>query len=168
MSLKLFESPWLNFLIQDSKQGFLNTKAVCLPITREILLKITRHQTNNSDKLNIDITLKVEMAGIIPIGKTILTTAQQVIQLFKNLKVTRANILFFKFDLFVTLRLITSKTDTNYTGVLIVIRRKPKLNYPITAICKLFFSDIKPVDATFINWTKEKFCRKYLIDILKS
>lgn len=59
MNLQLFKMPWLSFLIKGGKQTFLHTKAACLLITKEILLKITKHQPTNGNKLNINATPKV-------------------------------------------------------------------------------------------------------------
>ncbi len=59
MLLQLFERLWLSFFIKDGKQSFPHTKAVCLHITTEILLKITRHQPTDGNKLKIDAEFKV-------------------------------------------------------------------------------------------------------------
>ena len=98
MSLQLFEGPQFSLLIKGGKQWFLHTKAVRLPITREIFLKITRYQPINGDKLNIVAALKVAWENFIHISKITFTAVQQVVLLFKDIKVTRANISFSKFD----------------------------------------------------------------------
>ncbi len=53
--LQTFEGPKLSLLIKSNKLSFSNTNTVCLLITREIFLKITKHQPTDGDKLNIAV-----------------------------------------------------------------------------------------------------------------
>lgn len=76
------------------------------------------------------------------IGKIPFTAAQQAALLLKNTKVTRTVIYFSEFDQFVTLKLKTSKTYVNHTGVLIVMEATHQPNCPMTTLCKLFFKDL--------------------------
>lgn len=43
MSLQSFEQVLLNLLIKAGKRIFPSSKAICLPITKEIPLKVIRH-----------------------------------------------------------------------------------------------------------------------------
>lgn len=58
MPLQAFEGPQLSPLIKGGKRSFPHTKAVCLPLTREILVKITRHQPTDGNERNIDAVFK--------------------------------------------------------------------------------------------------------------
>lgn len=64
---------------------------------------------------------------------------------------TKANIFFFEFEQFVTLRLKTSKTDINDTGVPIVVKEIHQQNGPLTTLCKLFFRNLQPADTPLFN-----------------
>lgn len=55
------------------------------------------------------------------INKIIFTAAQLSISLSINIKMTKVDIFFSKFDQFVTLRLNTNKTNLNHVGILIVM-----------------------------------------------
>ncbi len=101
------------------------------------------------------------------IGKINFTAAQQAALSFKDTKVTRAH-LSSEFDQFVTLRLKTSKTDLNHTGVLIVIMESHQQTCLVIALCKLFFRDLKPADAPIFSQTKRAFSRQYMIYTLES
>ena len=102
------------------------------------------------------------------IGEITFIDAQNGVSLFKVTKVIRADISLSEFEQFVMLRLKTSKTDVNHTGVLIVIGATHQQNCPMTVLRKLFFKDSKPADASLFSQTKGIFSRKYLIDIMKS
>lgn len=118
--LQTFERLRLSHLIKRGQRSFFNTKTVFLPVTREIFLKTTRHKLTIVDELSINAEFKVEWVGFIHIGKISFTAAQQEALSLKKLE--NKNWYFFpRFDQFVTWRLKTSKTDVNYTGLLIVI-----------------------------------------------
>lgn len=91
---------------------------------RKFVLKITRHQPTDRGKMNINEVFKVVLESFIRIGKITFTVPQLVATSFQDTKVTRADWSFPKFDQFVTLRLKTSNTDVNHTGVFIVIDLK--------------------------------------------
>lgn len=94
--------------------------------------------------------------------------AQQAVPLIKDIQVTKVGIFFSEIDMLVMLRLKTSKTNINYTRILIVIRAINKQNHLMTAFYKLFFKDFKLANASFFIQTKETFSHKYMINKLKS
>lgn len=95
---------------------------------RKILLEITRHQSINGDKLDIDAEIKVAWASFMPIGKISFTNAQRAAPSFKDTKVTRADISISEFEQFVKMRLKTSKTKVNHTRAFIAIMTKHQQN----------------------------------------
>ncbi len=59
MPLQPFEKPLLSFFIKGGKRSFFNIKAICLLITKRILLKITRYQTIGDEDINIDTAFEL-------------------------------------------------------------------------------------------------------------
>ncbi len=98
LALQSFEGPRLNFLIREDKRSFLQTKTVRLPITKEILLKITRYQPTDGDKLNIHVFFKVAWVRFMQIGIMTFTAAEREAPTFKDTKLARTDISFFEFD----------------------------------------------------------------------
>ncbi len=98
MTLQLFEGPRLSLFIKDGKRFFPQTKTVCLLITMRILLRITRHQPTDGNKLNIHAVYKVEWVRLIYIGKITFTAVQQAGLSTRDTKVTRAGIFLLELD----------------------------------------------------------------------
>ncbi len=168
MLLQLFNKPGLSLLIKGDKQFFPNTKAVRLPITREIPLKITRHQLTDSDQPSIDVVFKIAWESFMRISRIIFTAAQQAALLFKDTKVTRVDISLSEFDQFVTLKLKTRKTSVNHTRVLIEIEAKHQQNCLVMSLRKLFFQESPAGWYAKYQPVKKAFSCKYLINRLRS
>lgn len=88
--------------------------------------------------------------------------------MFKDTKVTRADIFFFEFDQFLTLKLGTNKINVNHTEIIIVIVVKHQQKYTLTSLCKLFFRNPELGYAPLLSQAKRKLISKYLIHTLKS
>ncbi len=59
LSLEAFDTPRIVLIIMGGKRLFPKQKATYLPITKDILEKITENKPVNNDELNIDIAFKV-------------------------------------------------------------------------------------------------------------
>ncbi len=119
-----------------------------------MILKITKHQQTDDDKLNIKSEFKVTYKGFIRIGEITFAVAQRAAPLFIDTKVIRANISCFELNQSVTLRLKTSKTDINHTKVLIVTWATDWQNCPVTDFYNFFFSDLKQGYVPLFSWIK--------------
>ena len=98
----------------------------------------------------------------------IFTNTSKVSLSFKNPKVTKPDIFFFKFDKFMTLRLKIGKTDVNHTEPLIVMKVTNQENCTLTALCKSFFKVSKLAYAPPFSQTRWSFSHKYLFYKYKS
>ncbi len=81
----------------------------------------------------------------------IFTATRQGTLLVKYIKLTRADNSSSEFDQILMLRLKTSKTDINHTGLLIVFQIPHQQNFPKTSFCKLSLKDSKIADAILIS-----------------
>ncbi len=59
LSLEAFDIPHIELIIKGGKRLFPKQKATRLPITKDILEKITKNKPVNADDLNIDTAFKV-------------------------------------------------------------------------------------------------------------
>ena len=103
----------------------------------------------------------------MPISERIFKVAEQAAKSLKNTRVSKTDIgFFFKFDQIVTLRLKTSKTDTNNIKTLKFIGTEYKKNCPFTVLCILFFTNFLSANAPLFSQAKMGFNNEYLIHIL--
>ncbi len=116
MLLQPFGRLRLSLLIQSGKWSFLHTKTVYLPIMKKIFLKITRHQSTNGDKPNINTAFKVASEGLICIGKITFITVQRATLSIKDTQVTRVDISFSEFHQFLSLKLKLARPTSTTLG----------------------------------------------------
>lgn len=69
---------------------------------------------------------------------------------FKDTKVTKVDVSFCKFVLFVTLKLNTSITNLSQTRVLLAIRKEHQQNNQLTVFRKLSFRNFKTANSHFV------------------
>lgn len=137
-SLVPFETLWIKLLLQGGKSLFPSTKAISLPITKDILSAITTIPPMTINDLNLDTAFKVAWAGFMRLGEITYTEPEKRADSFKDLHLTRSDITFSENDQYATWRLKRSKTDINHTGVLIMLATTNQPTCPVTALRRLF------------------------------
>lgn len=76
LSLKGFNNLWIVFIIKDKGRLFFSKKQNRLPITKNILVKITEEDHFFILDLDIDIIFKMAWAGFMKIEKLTYTIAE--------------------------------------------------------------------------------------------
>ena len=102
-----------------------------MPITKDILEKITADEPVNIDELNIDTVFKVAWAGFLCLEEITYMVTEFKKASFPSTKVTRSDISFAESNQYAVLRLKQSKTDTKYTGVQIILAATGKKTCPV-------------------------------------
>lgn len=93
-----------------------------MPISRELLEKITATPPCFLDDYNIDAAFKVAWAGFLRLGEMTYTRSERTSPAFADTKATRSRVSFAEGDQYAVLRLRRSKTDVDHTGVKIIGR----------------------------------------------
>ena len=104
----VFESPYLLRLVQGARSLFPGKRRERLPITRDILTKITPTPVSRDD-YNVDAAFKLAFAGFLRIGEFTHTRAREISQSFAASGLTRSDLTFSSDHVIV--RLKRSKTD---------------------------------------------------------
>lgn len=73
LSLGASETPRIVLIIKSEKRFFPKQKATYLPITKDIMEKITENNSVIFDELNIDTAFKVAWAGSLRLGEIMYT-----------------------------------------------------------------------------------------------
>lgn len=98
ISFKDFNNLRMALIIKEDKKLFFNKKQNRLSITKNILTKINKDKPITIHNFNIDTTFKIAWASFIKLGKiTYMATKPKKI-FFKNIKITRSDILFANRD----------------------------------------------------------------------
>ena len=129
---------------ERGKKDLFSDKKKTPTISKELLTKITSIPAHSAEDLNIDATFKVAWAGFLRLGEITYTVADRKKTSFQRLKPTRGDISFAENDQYATLRLKRSKTDTNHSGVQIVLAATNESTCPVTALRRLFRNDPQP------------------------
>jgi hypothetical protein len=171
LSTQAFENPRLAWIIKGGKRLFHQTKAKRLPITKDILQKITNQKTTNhpttiKDEANVDAAFKSAWAGFLRLGEITYTTAEAKKPSFARTKVTRGDVSFAEFDQYATIRLKRSKTDTDHSGVQIILAATNEDTCPVLALRHLFRIDPQPPSAPLFR-LGTSFSRSTVISILR-
>lgn len=116
--------------IKGGKRLYPSTRKERLPITHSILEKIANFAThptssNYLDELNLDVAFKIAWAGFLQMEEFTYSLADLKKGNFQNTKLTRSDIVFSEDYQYATLRLKSSKTDVNHSGVEIVLAANP-------------------------------------------
>ena len=164
-----FSSPRIHRILSGARSLFPHIKKDRLPITKEILEKITSVIPISIEDLNIDTAFKVAWAGFLRMGEFTYTSAEAQARTFVDTKLTRSDITFSEGDQHAILRLKRSKTDVNHTGVEIILAATNDKTCPVTALRTLFIRDPQPRTAPLFRLTGHStaFARKPVIDILQ-
>ena len=134
----------MKFLLAGGRSFFSFIKFLYLPIIKDILYIIRTSSLNFVNNFNLDTAFKIAWAGFMKLKKLIYTIAKKANLSFKNIHLTRSDITFSKQDQYAILRLKCSKTDTNYTGILIILVATKNLTCLVTALYSLFTHYLQP------------------------
>lgn len=85
-------------IIKGGKGLFPSNKQNRLLIIKDVFTKITEDKPMTVNDLNIDAAFKVAWAGFMKLGEIIYTATKAKKISFKDIKVTRSDILFAKGD----------------------------------------------------------------------
>lgn len=168
-STTVFDSFQLDRVLRGVRRMFPQAKKTRLPITKDILLNITRTKPTSLQDLNINTAFKVAWAGFLRMGEFTYTKADlKNRKLFSATKLTRSDITFSQDDQYVVLRLKRSKTDVKHTGVEIIIAATNDATCPVSALRQLFMLDPQPSNAPLYRLDNgAAFARKPVIQILR-
>lgn len=167
LSLKGIDNPRMALIIKGVKRLFPSKKRNRLPITKDILEKITEDEPLTMEDLNVDTAFKVAWAGFMQRGKLTYTAAGLKKDLFKDTKLTRSDISFAEGDQYAILRLKRSKTDIEHTGVQIILAVIGEPTCPVSALRRLFIQDPRPSDAPPFRLSSFAFSGQKVVSILK-
>ena len=166
-SLQPFETLRMKLLLQGERSFFPAIKGTRLPITKANLCTITASPPTTLNELNLDTDFKVAWAGFMRLGEIIYTEAEKRNVSFEDLHLTRCDITFSENDQYATLRLKQSKTDTNHTGVLIMLAATASPSCPVKALRSLFTHDPQPPSSPLFTCNNSSFTRRYVINQLR-
>lgn len=96
LSLEAFDIPYIVLIIKGEKKLFLKQKTIRLPITKNVLEKITKNKPVELNKLNINTAFKIAWVGFLCLEEIIYTDTKLKKTSFLDIKVTRFNVLSFK------------------------------------------------------------------------
>ncbi len=98
LSLGDFDDPRMTLIIKGRRRLFLRKKRNCLPITKEILEKITEEELLSITDLNVDTAFKVAWASFMRMGELTYTAAEAKKATFAETDLTRSDISFAEGD----------------------------------------------------------------------
>lgn len=147
MSLKVFNDPRMALIIKGGRRLFPSKKQNRLTITKGILEKITDEKPLSISDLNVDTAFKVVWAGFMRMGELTYTVAEAKKATFAETGLTRSDISLAKGDQYAILRLKRSKTDTEHTGMQIILAATGERTCPVVALRRLFIQDPRPANA---------------------
>ncbi len=155
------------FIIKGRRRLFPSKKRNRPPITKEIVEKITEEEFLSITDLNVDTTFKVAWAGFMRMGELTYTAAEAKKATFAEIGLTRSDISFEEWDQYSILRLKRSRTDTEYTGVQIILAATGEPTCPVAALRRLFIKDPRSPNAPFFSLQSLAFSRQAVVNILK-
>ncbi len=117
--------------------------------------------------INVNTSFKVAWAGFIRMGQFTYTEAEAKKATFAETGLTRSDISFSKGDQYAILRLKRSNTDTENTGVQIILGATSKPTCPVAALKKLFIQDPRPSNAALLKLKSSAFPCQAVVNILK-
>lgn len=141
----------MTLIIKVGRRLFPSKKRNRLPITKNILEKITEEEPLLVTDLNVDTAFKVAWAGFMRMGELTYAAAEAKKATFAETSLTRLDISFAEKDQYAILHLKKSKTNTEYIGVQIILAATGKRTCPVAALRKLFIQDPHPPNAPFFR-----------------
>ena len=161
----VFDSPHLLRLVQGARSLFPGRRRERLPVTRDILSKITPTPASQDD-YNIDAAFKLAFAGFLCMGEFTHTRAREGAQSFTTTGLTRSDVTLSSDHAIV--RPKRSKTDKMHQGVNILVASTGDSNCPVIALKNFIQADPQPSSAPLFRLDEGGFSRDALIKVLKS
>lgn len=146
LSLKSFNNLRIALIIKGEKRLFASKKQNHLLTTKNNFEKIIENKPFSISNLNIDKTFKIAWASFMRMGELTYIVAKTKNATFVETNLIRLNIFFAKGNQYAILFLKQSKTNTEYTGVHIILAAKNKRIYPGVALKRLFIQDLCSVN----------------------
>jgi hypothetical protein len=156
----VFESPTVRRMIKGSKNLFGRSKTPRLPITIDILTKLTASQPSSKLDYNLRACYLVAFAAFLRMGEV--TYDEKDLKnktAFFETKVTRSCIHFSPNYDHATLLLKRSKTDVNNEGVTILIGATNTPLCPVQALRDLFLYDPQDRSEPLFNFNRRAFTK---------
>ena len=167
MPTNAFNSPWIERIIKGARRAFPQKKTKRLPITKEILVKITTNDQQSVDELNCSMAFKVMWAGFLRMGEVTYKAYEQRDPSFTNIKPTRSDVHLSEDDQHAVLRLKRSKTDHTHTGVEILLAATGETTCPVQALRTLITRDPQPLNAPLFKLENRPFSRENVVIVLR-
>ncbi len=167
LSLEAFDTPRIALIIKGGKRLFPKQKVTRLPITKNILEKITENKPVNIDELNIDMAFKMTWAGFLRLGEITYIGTELKKASFSATRVTKSDISFSKGNQYLVLCLKQSKTDTKHTSVQIILVATREKTCPVAALARLYTLDPQPANAPLFRLLSGAFSRFSVVTALK-
>ena len=164
---KSFDDPRMALIIKGGRRIFLSKKRNRLPITKDILEKITEDEPLSVTDLNVNRAFKVAWASFMRMGELTSTAAEAKKTTFTETGLTRSDISFAEGNQYAILRLKRSKTDTEHTGVQIILAETGKRICPVAVLRRLFIQDSRPANSLLFRLQSAAFSRQSVMNILK-
>ena len=117
--------------------------------------------------LNIDTTFKVAWAGFMRMGELTYIAAETRKATFEETALTRPDIFFAERDQSAILRFKRSKTDTDHTGVQIILAATGEQTCPVAELRMLFLQDPRPANSLLFRLQSSAFSCQGIVNILK-
>ena len=167
LSLKGFHNPRMALIIKGGRRLFPSKKRNRLPITKDILEKITEDKPLSVTDLNVNRAFKVAWGGFMRMEEFTYTAVEAKKATFAQTGLTRSDISFAEGDQYAILRLKRCKTDTEYTGVQIILPAKDERICPVAALRRLFIQNLLSANAPLFRLQSAAFSRQGVVNILK-
>ncbi len=167
LSPGVFDDPRMALIIKGGRRPFPSKKGNRLPITKEILEKITEEELLSITDLNVDTDIRLAWAGFGRMGELTYTAAETKKATFAERGLIRSDISFAEAGQYAILRLKRSKTDTEHTGLEIILAATGEPTCPVSALRRLFIRDPRAPNAPLFRFLSSAFSRQAVANILK-
>ncbi len=147
LSLWGFDDSQMALIIKRGRRLFPSKNRSRLLMTKEIFEKIMEEELLSITDLNVDTIFKVAWAGFMRMRELRYTAAEAKKATFAETGLTRSDISFAEGDQYAILRLKRSKTDTEQTGVQIILAATGESICSVAALRRLFIQDRRPPNA---------------------
>lgn len=154
----------MKLLLAGGRSFFLLTKSFRLLITKDILQILINPPPTFINNLNLDTVFKVAWANFMKLGKFTYTANKKADLLFKDLHLTRSDIIFSKHDQYAILRLKHNKTNTNHTKIRIMLAVTRDSTCPVTALRFLFTHNPQSPHALLFAFNNCLFPQQHIVD----
>ncbi len=167
LSLEDFDDPRMAFIIKGGRRLFPSKKQNRFPISKEILKKITEEELLSITDFYVYTSFKVAWACFMRTEELTYTEAEARKATFAETGLTRSNISFTGRDQYAILPLKRSKTDTEHTGVQIILAATDKPTCPVATLRRLFIQDPRLPNAPLYRLQSSEFSRQAVVKIVK-